>query len=189
MISNLVSFFISSRFQPAPIYEELAQQDGIHLPGPESRTQETQRRVIRVMRPATEIIEGAWSLQQAEEKTKGSTFRSWPVLNAAGVIGVLKAEELKRALASGEPGRTVSEVAISTDFPHLHVDHPLTLALERMGSTQLDVLPVVSRANIHELQGVVTLPDVLNCYGLGDSQNLARVKEENACDQSTRQRQ
>src|SRR2546430_9457443 len=32
MISNLVSFFISSRLQPQPIYEVLAYQDGIHLP-------------------------------------------------------------------------------------------------------------------------------------------------------------
>src|SRR5215471_16851745 len=32
MISNLVSFFISAKLQPKPIYEELANQDGIHLP-------------------------------------------------------------------------------------------------------------------------------------------------------------
>src|SRR5271170_3369161 len=50
MISNLVSFFISSRFQPEPIYEVLAHQDGIHLPGAHSRSVEGQRRVIRAMR-------------------------------------------------------------------------------------------------------------------------------------------
>ena len=32
MIANLASLFISSRFQKEPIYEALAQQDGIHLP-------------------------------------------------------------------------------------------------------------------------------------------------------------
>jgi CIC family chloride channel protein len=54
-------------------------------------------------------------------------------------------------------------------FPHLHVDHPLGVALERMGATQLDVLPVVSRADIHKMEGVVTLKDVLDFYGLGPS--------------------
>jgi len=28
-------------------------------------------------------------------------------------------------------------------------------------------LPVVSRANVHQLEGVVTLPDVLVLYGVG----------------------
>jgi len=38
-----------------------------------------------------------------------------------------------------------------------------------MGAARLDVLPVVSRANIRELEGVVTLQDVLNLYGLGEA--------------------
>jgi CIC family chloride channel protein len=40
------------------------------------------------------------------------------------------------------------------------------LALERMGTNQIEILPVVNRANIHKLEGVVTLHDVLNSYGL-----------------------
>src|SRR6266404_4636178 len=39
MISSLVSFFISARFQKQPIYEVLAHQDGIHLPTAETRQQ------------------------------------------------------------------------------------------------------------------------------------------------------
>src|ERR1700759_2119484 len=45
MISNLVSYFISSKMQPEPIYEELAHQDGIHLPTGDIREIEGQRRV------------------------------------------------------------------------------------------------------------------------------------------------
>ena len=45
----------------------------------------------------------------------------------------------------------------------------LNLALERMSETQLDVLPVVSRANIHELEGILTLQDVLDSYGFNSS--------------------
>jgi len=35
-----------------------------------------------------------------------------------------------------------------------------------MGAAKLDVLPVVSRANVHHLMGVVVLQDVLNSYGV-----------------------
>jgi hypothetical protein len=35
-----------------------------------------------------------------------------------------------------------------------------------MSKYHLDVLPVVHRANIHKLEVVVTLPDVLDAYGI-----------------------
>jgi CIC family chloride channel protein len=35
------------------------------------------------------------------------------------------------------------------------------LVLERMGENQLEILPVVSRADVHKLEGIVTLRDVL----------------------------
>jgi hypothetical protein len=35
-----------------------------------------------------------------------------------------------------------------------------------MGAARLEVLPVVSRASIHHLMGVVVLSDVLNSYGI-----------------------
>ena len=51
-------------------------------------------------------------------------------------------------------------------FPHVHKDQTLDLALERMGVTQLELLPVVSRADIHKLEGIITLGDVLNSFGI-----------------------
>ena len=50
MISNLVSFFISARFQKQPIYEVLAHQDGIHLPTAEARQVAGQRQVVHARR-------------------------------------------------------------------------------------------------------------------------------------------
>ena len=49
---------------------------------------------------------------------------------------------------------------------HVHLDHPLSIALERMGSAHVEALPVVSRADIRKLLGIITLPDVLRAYGL-----------------------
>src|SRR6202051_561170 len=56
MIANLVSLFISSRIQRQPIYEALADQDGIHLPKPEARLRHGQRQIIGVIRTLTESL-------------------------------------------------------------------------------------------------------------------------------------
>jgi CIC family chloride channel protein len=52
------------------------------------------------------------------------------------------------------------------DFPHVHSDHGLDVALHRMGSSGLKTLPVVSRNDVTQVEGVITLDDILRVYGL-----------------------
>jgi len=167
MISNLVSFFISSRFQREPIYEVLARQDGIHLPSAETRQQQGQRQVIHAMRTATELLTAQMTVGEALEKTQSSEFRSWPVTGQRGVLGIVSRSTLQNAIAEGAATKRLTELVDSRNFPHVHLDHSLHFALDRMGAAQLDVLPVVSRADVHKLEGIVTLHDVLDAYGVG----------------------
>src|SRR5271157_6348416 len=150
MISNLVSFFISSRFQHEPIYEVLARQDGVHLPSSHSRSLEGQRQVFQCMRPVDETLSAQLTLQQAAEIDRQSFSRAWPVLDDCGVIGVLDSSTLQDALAEGPPARLIRDIVEPGPFPHVHADQALPLALERMGATQLELLPVVSRADVHQ---------------------------------------
>jgi len=167
MISNLVSLFIATRLQKQPIYEALARQDGIHLPTAETRQQEGHRQVILAMRPAKEILSADMTAQEALEKIRSSESTAWPVSDDRGLIGVLSFGKLQQAATSGPATKRLKELMDGGDFPHLHVDHPLSLALERMGAFQVNALPVVSRADIHKLEGIVTLKDVLALYGVG----------------------
>ena len=165
MISNLVSFFISQRFQPQPIYEVLAHQDGIHLPTSGTRALQGQPQVIQAMRPPSQILQAQMTVQEAAVQVQSSEFHAWPVLDKLGIVGMISLETLEKALADGGARRTLSELIDSLEFPHLHTDHSLTIALERLGASHLDALPVVSRADVHKLEGIVALEDVLKFYG------------------------
>ena len=171
MISNLVSFFISSRFQKQPIYEVLAQQDGIHLPSVETRQQLEQRQVIHAMRDAKEILSAEMTVQEALEKSRSSEFHAWPVCDERAVIGVISLQNLQRANSDGSANKRLKEIVDAEDFPHVHGDHPIHLSLDRMGASQLDLLPVVSRANVHHLEGVVTCRTSWRCMA-SDRKNL-----------------
>jgi CIC family chloride channel protein len=166
MISNLLSYFISSRLQKEPIYEQLAQQDGIHLPRPESRQRGRQRQVIQVMQPSPELLDAGDSPQVVLEKTRVREERSWLVRDSSGVIGIVTREQLLNAGKDGVSKKKVRDLLSLTDFPHVHTDQSFDLALARMGEAGLEFLPVVSRANVHELLGVVRLRDVLKSYGV-----------------------
>src|SRR6266850_4897745 len=165
MISNLVSFFVSSRFQRQPIYEVLAYQDGIHLPSVESRINSDQRRVFQAMRPATEILTTNMTVQEALVKVRDSRLEALPVSNERGIAGIIKLAALEKAVVDGDSHKKLFDLIEGNEFPHLHADQSLTVALERMGAAGLDALPVVSRADVHKLEGIVALQDVMKLYG------------------------
>jgi CIC family chloride channel protein len=165
MIANLVSLFISSRFQKQALYEALAIQDGVHLPSAASRQQHVQRKVVRVMRAANSTLSAETTVREALELAISSESRTWIVVDRAGVVGVINLSWLKQEVAEGV-NKKLGEVLNTLIFPHVHADQGLDLALERMGTNQIEVLPVVSRADVHKLEGVVTLHDVLDSYGV-----------------------
>jgi CIC family chloride channel protein len=166
MIANLASLFISSRFQKQPIYEAVAHQDGIHLPTIKERSRTGRRTVALIMRNATEFLPAEMSVQQAVESVRASKFRAWPLMDQGNIVGVLARSSLENASNDGRKDQPVLSLLESLEFPHVHADHALHLALERMSQARIDILPVVHRADVHTLEGIVTLRDVLDSYGV-----------------------
>jgi chloride channel protein, CIC family len=105
-------------------------------------------------------------VQQAVEFIAHSQFRAWPLMDEGNVVGVLSRTRLTDAIDEGKSEQTLLSLLDSIEFPHVHTDHALHVALERMSSAHIDILPVVNRANVHKLEGVVTLRDVLDSYGV-----------------------
>ena len=166
MIANLISFFISSQFQKQPIYEALAHQDGIHLPSHSTRDELNQRTVAQVLQKSPQVLPAQMRVEDAIEQTRLSRFRIWPVADKEYFLGILNRDTIERALVDGRKEQPLGSLVETSHFPHTHTDQALHLALERMSKYHFDVLPVVHRADIHKLEGIVTLSDVLNAYGI-----------------------
>jgi CIC family chloride channel protein len=142
MIANLLAFLISYRLQHQPIYEALAHQEGVFLPGPR---EDAKGRLLvgQVCRPVGEADEAA-----ASERMREAGVHAWPVVQSGRLMGMLD-----------DSGALNPAPAV------LHTDQPLSTALERMGTMKVDVLPVVSRADLGKILGVVTMPDILAAFG------------------------
>jgi chloride channel protein, CIC family len=170
MIANLVSLFIASRLQHEPIYEGLAIQDGIHLPSAETRLRYGQRQISRVMHSAGEldaVLSAEMTIREARDRVRSSGIQTQLVTDQRGVIGVINLSRLEKERPENEgTDKKLSDLVDAIAFPHVHPDQALDLALERMGANQIDILPVVNRGDIHKLEGIVTLRDVLNAYGV-----------------------
>ena len=166
MIANLTSLFISRRFQKQPIYDALAHQDGIHLPTSGTIHQKSRLTVAQVMHRSPQILSAQMRVQDAAEETRSNPFRTWPVAEGDYFLGMLSREMLECAMVDGRKELPLNQIVETHHVPHLHQDHALHLALERMSAYHLDLLPVIHRADIHKLIGVLSLKDVLDSYGV-----------------------
>ncbi len=171
MISNMIAFFISQRLQKEPIYEALSHQEGIHLPTAEARFQAERIQVQQSMRlqPVSFLPDSEAGAILPQMKNGG--LDAWPVVGDDGLRGMVRNREIEQVVANGGGSKKLWEILnghpMFGEVPHVHPDHSLSLAMERMGSSGVNVLPVVSRANVHQLVGVVVLDDILNAYGVG----------------------
>jgi CIC family chloride channel protein len=162
MIANLISFFVSYRLQRQPIYEALAQQEGVYLPGGEDREQLMRLRVSDIVREHQPVSAGA-TIESIQVMLNDSQRKAWPVAEGSMLWGLLTRSQIEAANGA----KLVSDIVRpNSSFPYVHPDQSLSLALEKMGAAGIDILPVVSRADIHRLLGVVTLAETLNAYGL-----------------------
>jgi chloride channel protein, CIC family len=168
MIANLVSLFVASRLQHEPIYEGLAMQDGIHLPSAGARQPSGEYQIVRVMQTASPLMPADITIGEALEQVRSNALRTWLVGDERGVVGVINLAQVEKAAAES-PDKKVGELVNPMIFPHVHADQGLDTALERMGANQVEILPVVNRGNVHKLEGIVTLHDVLNAYGVNQA--------------------
>jgi CIC family chloride channel protein len=160
MISNLISFFISQKLQPQPIYEALALQEGVYLPAGRGRDEAEGVRVGEIMRrdvaAFTDETEPAGALRMMDREG----LNSWPFGKGQSLSGIVSRSVVQDAVARG------SALVACVTHAYVHADHAASYALERMRDAGLDMLPVVSRANIRTMTGIVTRAGILEAYGV-----------------------
>ncbi len=180
MIANLISFYISYRLQEEPIYEALQHQDGLHLP-----SGLRYRQGLLIVRDAAEAVVDVFSRSDRVQEALphlNADRNAWPVMDGGRLAGTITLAQVEQEMAEGRGDRVLGELLpvdvpnpllTSENFPHLHMDHPLDMALRRMAHGKLNVLPVVGRADIRDLKGVVSLKDILEAYGVAGEKRPA----------------
>jgi len=177
MIANLIAYWISQKLQHESVYESLALQDGLHLPGGAFRAR-TGLWVAAALRESPRPLTPDMKVDEATMRIGDSDLESWPVSDEDGLIGMVRVNDVVDAATGSQRPVTIATImkrasALMRDgdsaFPHVHKDQPLGLALARMGDTGHNALPVVDRGNARAMIGIITLVDVLKAYGVDAS--------------------
>jgi chloride channel protein, CIC family len=161
MIANITSYALARRLSPAPIYDALLMQDGVHLPHASAHPLRQVRAASAMTRDVV-IVKEDWTVPEAASRLESQArpHHLYPILSGSGsLVGLLDAADLARELATCEPGRRVKDLARPAPV-HAHPDHTLDTVLVKLGEFGLSELPVVSRKDPAKLLGIITMRDV-----------------------------
>jgi CIC family chloride channel protein len=159
MVANLLSFMISKHFQPKPIYHALLEQDGIFLPGPESRLRPGFTSVRDVMTPDVLLVLPETSVEEVRNLLNQDGNRPLIVGSKDLFAGILAPSEIEKAIKAGRGHQPISSLDVQTNCPHVYLDQPLDVVLEKLAQTS-GVIPVLSRHG-HQFLGAVTKDTVM----------------------------
>lgn len=160
MIANMLSFMISKQFQSKPVYHALLEQDHVHLPGPASRAPIGAWRARDIMRPALDVmfIPPESTVESAGKVAVENGAQCLLVGNREKLHGLVTSDNIEQAIRLGKAADPVTSLLVH-DWKHVHPDHPLELALQRLKKNP-SLLPVLSRSQVRRVEGVIT-PETL----------------------------
>jgi chloride channel protein, CIC family len=177
MVANLLSFAISRRFQPVPVYEALLHQDQIHLPSGALRESAgwTARDIMNVEAPS--FLAAGLSVDEAWEATGPDRRPAYLVGTRESVRGIVTPDRLSEARAAGRGADTLQS-ALDETFVHVHPDHSLDVVLVRFAQGA-GLLPVVSRTALR-VEGVITIDEITQFAKQGTSRRSATARGSGA---------
>jgi CIC family chloride channel protein len=165
IVANTIAYVISRAMMPAPIFDVLSRQDGLELPSMEEQREESILRVEDAMQAAPDLVFEAGELVgNASQRAGGSDAGDVLLVRlAAGGWSSVTRDELKTLMEQGKGGETLGAIlAGGGQIPYLHPDQPLDIALRYVDRWPL--VPVVNRANLRKIEGVISQRDVLERY-------------------------
>jgi CIC family chloride channel protein len=169
LVANMFSYLISRKLQPVAALEQITRQDGLYLPAMEEEREQEVLTVEDAMRPRPAIIldsqkpaNDAWTLIRATPEEYFLVRRS------SNSIALSSRSDLKRLVDSAD-ARPLEETQTLSVVPYLHPDEDLQVALRQ--ATNYPLVPVLSRANVSRILGVIDLDDIMKAYRRPDRQS------------------
>lgn len=163
IVANTFAYVISRGLRPTAIFDVLTRQDGLDLPSMEEQREQDVLRVEDAMQsPKGPVLDSQETLDHVLQLSENSPSDVLLVrMSPTGWNSITK-QELRTMVNEGKGPLSLNSVLPIRQIPYLHPDHPLEVALRYVD--QWPIVPVVSRADFRQLEGVISQQDVLEHY-------------------------
>jgi CIC family chloride channel protein len=162
MIANMTAYIIAHRFRPAPIYEALLEQDGVHLPHRKGAVTHAleQLSVSESMTAKPVTLPSNQTVAEALQRIGNYAHSTYPVVEDGDrFAGMVSEVRLRRRMAEGKGQQTVGQIADKGDY--VFPDQPLVRAVVHMNRSKVRQLAVLERGDEKVLIGLLTMSDIV----------------------------
>jgi CIC family chloride channel protein len=159
MTANMLSFVISKRFQPKPVYTALLEQSQVYLPEADERRPKNMWRARDVMTRDVKFLSEQLSIKQAWNAVQDTKVSTFLVGSSNRLAGAISRKAIEQALQSGHGEAPIVTIA-TRELTLLREDDSLESSLERF-DTHTGLVPVFSRNDPQQLEGVITVDSIL----------------------------
>jgi CIC family chloride channel protein len=158
MVANTLSFMISRRYQPTPVYHALLRQDGVHLPSATTKTSVPIRTAADVMRSDVTFMSPDVTVEQGWQWAAAHPAAAYLVGAPERLTGTITRKRVEELRESGHANEPLA-AHLDETFVHAHPDHTIDVVIDRLSQAG-GVLPVVSRRDARHVEGAIT-PETL----------------------------
>ncbi len=180
MVANGISYILSNHLLKGSVYENLSEQDGIHLPTRDDNEVLESLVVEDAMVTEPVTLHSHLTAQEAWEGTKHGEFSGYPVVKNGLLDGMISTNQLKATVVRGEGHRKISDLAEHKVIT-IHPDQSLLVAFHKLKRFQVSRLPVVSRLNDKKLIGIITAENIVSQFGY----HIAEEEKQELLDKET----
>lgn len=164
MIANITAFMLSRRLMAGSVYEQISEQDGIHLPDKEDYETLEKLTVEEAMVKDVKTLAADQTVSEALKMVNHSEISGYPIMNGAKLVGVISTNEIGQAYAQYKGQCLMSEIC-SKNIIYIHPDQSLMMAFHLLNTHKVSRLIVTSRINDRKLLGILTAEDIVNRFG------------------------
>ena len=162
IVANTFAYVISRSLQPTSIFDTLSRQDGLDLPSMEEQREESILRVEDAMQPSGPVLNADEELDEALRKFGDSSHLALMVRLPGHEWARLTHEQAVAMAKEGKGALTLGSLVADSAVPYVHPDQALDTVLRYVD--RYPSVPVVHRADLGKLEGVISQADVLKCY-------------------------
>jgi chloride channel protein, CIC family len=163
MISSLVAYVISRKYQRVPLFDLLARQDGFYLPSIEEKREQTALTIEAAMQAEGAIVVSPHqSIADVARQAEAKPGLPLLLLLRKGEWRLLDRDEIAKLAADPSANWIPLADKAKGPLPILFRDQSLDEALQALADWP--VLPIVNRGDLSRLEGFITVADILRSF-------------------------
>ncbi len=165
MVANILAYLLAEKIHHGSIYENISEQDGIHLPSHEDNETLESLTIEDAMitNPITMNIN--MPIKDAEKKAFKNSISGYPVMDKGLMVGIVSSNEIHTAFAKRKCGISIIGDICTRNVIKLYPDQTLLVAFHKLKKYHISRLAVVSRLNDKHLLGIITAHDIVKSFG------------------------